>query len=247
MKRIYILVTIIFTSTILSAKSIQDAAEAYSKENYTEAVQIYETLADSIGVSPELYYNLGNSYYKLKNYPKAILNYERALLYSPSDEDIKFNLELARANVVDKIEVIDKSFITVWFESLRNLASSNTWAVIAIVSFILFLIGIFIYIFNKKILLKKIGFFGGIVLLLISIYANIASFKQKQHMQNSNTAIVITPSITIKSTPSEGGTDLFLLHEGTKVQILDKIGEWSEIKLEDGNVGWIKTVDMEVI
>ena len=114
-------------------------------------------------------------------------------------------------------------------------------------SFILFLIGIFIYIFNKKILLKKIGFFGGIVLLLISIYANIASFKQKQHMQNSNTAIVITPSITIKSTPSEGGTDLFLLHEGTKVQILDKIGEWSEIKLEDGNVGWIKTVDMEVI
>lgn len=247
MKRIYILVTIIFTSTILSAQSIEKAADAYSKENYSEAVQIYESLADSVGVSSELYYNLGNSYYKLKNYPKAILNYERALLYSPSDEDIRFNLDLARANVVDKIEVIDKSFISVWFESLRNMASSNGWAVVAIVSFILFLIGIFIYIFNKKILLKKIGFFGGLILLLVSIYANIASYKQKQNMLERNTAIVMSPSITIKSTPSEGGTDLFILHEGTKVKITDKIGDWSEIKLEDGNVGWIKTSDMEII
>lgn len=247
MKKIYILITIIFTSTILSAQSLQDAVDAYSKENYSEAVEIYEALSDSIGTSPELYYNLGNSYYKLKNYPRAILNYERALLYSPADEDIKFNLELARANVVDKIDVVDRSFISVWFESLRNIASSNSWAVAGIISFILFLIGASFYIFNKKIILKKIGFFGGLILLVVSIYANIAAYKQKQNMIERNTAIVMSPSVTIKSTPSEGGTELFILHEGAKVKMTDRLGEWFEIKIEDGNIGWIKASDMEII
>lgn len=247
MKKIYILITIIFTSTILSAQSLKDAVDAYSKEDYSEAVKIYEVLSDSIGTSSELYYNLGNSYYKLKNYPKAILNYERALLYSPADEDIKFNLELARANVVDKIEVVDRSFISVWFESLRNIASSNGWAVIAIASFILFLTGVFLYIFNKKVILKKIGFFGGLILLIVSIYANIAAYRQKQNMIERNTAIVMSPSVTIKSTPSDGGTELFILHEGTKVKITDRLGEWFEIKIEDGNVGWIKASEMEII
>ena len=113
MKRTYILIAILITATISSAQSLQDAADAYSKENYTVSAQIYESLADSVGVSSELYYNLGNSYYKLKNYPKAVLNYERALLLSPGDEDIKFNLEMARANIVDKIDVVDRSFISI--------------------------------------------------------------------------------------------------------------------------------------
>ena len=155
MKKIYILLSIIFTTTALSAQSLQDAAEAYSKENYSEAVQIYESLSDSLGVSSELYYNLGNSYYKLKQYPKAILNYERALLLSPGEEDIKVNLELARANIVDKIDVLDRSFISIWFEKLRNITSSNTWAIIAITTFILFLLGVFVYIFGKNVILKK--------------------------------------------------------------------------------------------
>jgi tetratricopeptide (TPR) repeat protein len=247
MKKIYILLLIIFTTSALSAQSLQDAAEAYSKENYSEAVHIYESLSDSLGVSPELYYNLGNSYYKLKQYPKAILNYERALLLSPGEEDIKVNLELARANIVDKIDVLDRSFISIWFEKLRNITSSNTWAIIAITTFILFLLGVFIYIFGKNVTLKKIGFFGGLLLLLVSIYANVASYKQKQKILERNTAIVISPSVTIKSSPSDSGTDLFILHEGTKVEITDKMGEWKEVKIEDGNRGWIKNEDMEII
>ena len=247
MKRAYILIAILITATISSAQTLQDAADAYSKENYALSAQIYESLADSVGVSSELYYNLGNSYYKLKNYPKAVLNYERALLLSPGDEDIKFNLEMARANIVDKIDVVDRSFISIWLESMRNITSSNSWAVIAIVSFILFLIGIFVYIFGKQVMLKKIGFFGGAILLMLSIYANVASYKQKQKILERETAIIMAPSITIKSSPSESGTELFILHEGTKVKITEKVGEWSEIKIEDGNSGWIKTSEMEII
>ncbi|MBR5532814.1 MAG: tetratricopeptide repeat protein [Bacteroidales bacterium] len=247
MKRIYLLIAILFTVTIVTAQSLQEAEDAYSKENYPASVEIYEALVDSVGVSPEIYYNLGNSYYKLKNYPKAIINYERALLLSPGDEDVKFNLDMARANIVDKIDVVDRSFISIWFESIRNRASSDSWAVIAIVSFILFLIGIFFYIFSKHIILKKIGFFGGAILLLISIYANVVSYKQQQKILERNTAIIISPSVTIKSSPSESGTELFILHEGTKVRVTDKVGEWSEIKIDDGNSGWIKASAMEII
>ena len=247
MKRVYIVIVILVTATIAKAQSLQDAADAYSKENYSASVQIYEKMSDSIGVSPELYYNLGNSYYKLKNYPKAILNYERALLLSPGDEDIKFNLELSKANIVDKIDIVDRSFISIWLESIRNITSSNSWAIVAIVSFILFLIGISLYIFGKQVLLKKVGFFGGVVFLLLYIYSNIASYKQQQKILVRDTAIIMAPSITIKSSPSESGTELFILHEGTKVKITDKVGEWSEIKIEDGNSGWIKTSEMEII
>ena len=247
MKKIYILIAIIFTTTALSAQSLQDAAEAYSNENYSEAIKIYESLSDSLGVSSELYYNLGNSYYKLKQYPKAILNYERALLLSPGDDDIKVNLELARANIVDKIDVVDRSFISIWFEGLRNITTSNSWAILAIATFVLFLLGVLVYIFGNNVVLKKIGFFGGLLLLLVSIYANVASYKQKQKILERNTAIVISPSVTIKSSPSDSGTELFILHEGTKVEITDKMGEWKEVKIEDGNRGWIKNDDIEII
>lgn len=247
MKRVYIIIAILVTAAIAKAQSLQDAEDAYSKENYSASVQIYEKMSDSIGVSSELYYNLGNSYYKLKNYPKAILNYERALLLSPGDEDIKFNLELSKANIVDKIDVVDRSFISIWLESIRNITSSNSWAIVAIVSFILFLIGVSLYIFGKQVLLKKVGFFGGVALLLLSVYSNIASYKQQQKILVRDTAIIMAPSITIKSSPSESGTELFILHEGTKVKITDKVGEWSEIKIEDGNSGWIKNSEMEII
>lgn len=247
MNRIYIFLAIILTSTFSSAQSLQDAADAYNNEKYSDAVEMYESIADSLGVSPELYYNLGNSYYKLKNYPKAVLNYERAILLSPADEDIKANLELARANVVDKIDVVDKSFISVWFENIRNCASSNGWSVIAIVSFILLLTGCFLYIFNNNILIKKIGFFGGALFLLVTIFANISANKQKSKIMERDSAIIMAPSITIKSSPADSGTDLFILHEGTKVKVTDIVGEWSEIKIEDGNSGWIKSSYMEII
>lgn len=247
MKKIYIFIIVLFTISFASAQSLQEAADAYTKEDYKKAALIYQTLADSVGVSPELYYNLGNSYYKLKDYPKAILNYERALLMSPGDEDIRTNLEMARANITDKIDTLDKSFISVWFESVRNIASSNAWALFAIITFLIFLIGIFTYIFTKNINIRKVGFFGAVLMLVLSLFANIAAYKQKDKIENRNHAIIMVPSITVKSSPADSGTDLFILHEGTKVKVTDKVGDWSEIKIDDGNSGWIPSSKMEII
>ncbi|MBP3354536.1 MAG: tetratricopeptide repeat protein [Bacteroidales bacterium] len=247
MKKIYIFIIALFTISFASAQSLQEAADAYTKEDYKKAALIYQTLADSVGVSPELYYNLGNSYYKLKDYPKAILNYERALLMLPGDEDIRTNLEMARANITDKIDTLDKSFISVWFESVINIASSNAWALFAIITFLIFLIGIFTYIFTKNITIRKVGFFGAVLMLILSLFANIATYKQRDKIENRNHAIIMAPSITVKSSPADSGTDLFILHEGTKVKVTDKVGDWSEIKIDDGNSGWIPSSKMEII
>lgn len=247
MKKIYIFIIALFTISFASAQSLQEAADAYTKEDYKKAALIYQTLADSVGVSPELYYNLGNSYYKLKDYPKAILNYERALLMLPGDEDIRTNLEMARANITDKIDTLDKSFISVWFESVINIASSNAWALFAIITFLIFLIGIFTYIFTKNITIRKVGFFGAVLMLILSLFANIAAYKQRDKIENRNHAIIMAPSITVKSSPADSGTDLFILHEGTKVKVTDKVGDWSEIKIDDGNSGWIPSSKMEII
>ena len=154
---------------------------------------------------------------------------------------------MARANITDKIDTLDKSFISVWFESVINIASSNAWALFAIITFLIFLIGIFTYIFTKNITIRKVGFFGAVLMLILSLFANIAAYKQRDKIENRNHAIIMAPSITVKSSPADSGTDLFILHEGTKVKVTDKVGDWSEIKIDDGNSGLIPSSKMEII
>ena len=131
--------------------------------------------------------------------------------------------------------------------SLINTLSSNSWAILGIISFLLFIVGIYLYFFTRNVLLRKIGFFAGLLLLLVSIFSNSFASEQKDKITERNEAIVFAPTITIKSSPAESGTDLFVLHEGTKVKLLDKVGDWSEILLADGNRGWIPTNQIEII
>lgn len=248
MKKTAIMIFAMLCSFIYAeAATLQEAAEAYGAQKYDDAAAMYEEIIAGQGKSSEVYYNLGNAYYKLKQYPKAILNYERALLMAPGDEDIRFNLELARTKITDKIDVIDRSFLSVWGDTLRNLFSSDTWSIIAIATFILFIAGAFLYFFTTTVWMRKLGFFGGFLLLVISVAANFFASKQKEKLLNRNEAIVISPSVTVKSSPADSGTDLFILHEGTKVKITDKVGEWSEIRIEDGNTGWMQNSKMEII
>ena len=191
--------------------------------------------------------NGANAYYKDKQYAKAILNYERALLLSPGNEDARFNLNMANSHITDKIEPVGSFFLTVWIHSLINTLSSNSWAILGIISFLLFIVGIYLYFFTRNVLLRKIGFFAGLLLLLVSIFSNSFASEQKDKITERNEAIVFAPTITIKSSPAESGTDLFVLHEGTKVKLLDKVGDWSEILLADGNRGWIPTNQIEII
>ncbi len=248
MKNPYIVLLLMLMSfSAYAQETLTQANEAYAQEDYATAAQLYEQTAQEVGVSPDLYYNLGNAYYKQREYAETILNYERALLLNPSHEDARFNLELANAQIVDKIESIDRFFLAVWLDNFRNMLSSNGWAIVGIITFLLFIVGAYFYLFTHKVLIKKIGFFGGIVVLFISIVANCFSWGLNSKAQAHDQAIVFAATVSAKSTPAESGTDLFVLHEGTKVSVLDTVGEWIEVKLSDGNRGWLPASAIEII
>lgn len=221
---------------------------AYIRNDFTSAIQVYESLLHSKGEAAEVYYNLGNSYYKMGDMAKAILNYERALLLKPGDGDIRSNIEIARSKTVDKINAAPQIFFVSWTNSLINFMGADGWAKFGAVSFILLIVGLYFFIFSKKVILKKIGFIASISLLVIVVLSNVFASHQKNRLINRTDAIIMAPSVTVKSTPNESGTDLFIIHEGRKVSIKDNaMKEWKEIILEDGNVGWVKTADLEII
>lgn len=234
------------------SSSLEDATKAegdsaYMKNDYASAIQIYEALLNR-GEAADIYYNLGNSYYKAGDIAKAILNYERALLLQPGNGDIRANLEIARSKTVDKVEPVPEIFFVSWTKSLINSMSVDSWAVCGVVCFILLIVSLYLFIFSKQIVLKKAGFISGIVFLAVTILANVFANQQKYELTNRNSAIVINPSVTVRSTPSESGTSLFILHEGHKVGVKDgSMKDWKEIRLEDGKVGWVPASAIEII
>ena len=225
-----------------------DADKAYQENKYAEAIKMYENILATQGESAVVYYNLGNSYFKEKNMAKAVLNYERALLLNPGDADIRFNLDMARSKTVDQITPATEVFIVTWINSLTNMQIERAWAKIGIVSFICLLVGLALYIFSKRLFVRKIGFIGAVVLLVVTVCANLFARQQKNELMDRTGAIVMSPTVTVKSTPDKSGTELFVLHEGTKVFVEDNsMKGWKEIRLEDGNKGWIPTEAIEII
>ena len=223
---------------------IQNGNQQYLEEEFESAIRTYERVIDSGYVAADLYYNLGNSYFKSHKITSAILNYERAILLAPNDDDIRYNLNLARTFVVDKIEVLPQPFYLKWHKKVAGFFSSELWAIISIICFILFLIFFSLYLFVSTYRMKKSAFWVSIFVLFVSVSSFVFSFHHKRIITGHNTAIIFTPSVTVKSTPDESGTDLFLIHEGTKVRIEDTLGLWTGIKLEDGNKGWLLTSDI---
>ncbi len=223
------------------------ADSAYAMEEYDKAIAIYKSLLVQ-GVHADLYYNIGNCYYKTDSIARAILNYERALLLNPGDADIRFNLDLARTKVVDKIIPESEMFFITWGRNLIDLMSMDAWARMAIVAFVLACIFALCYFFGNQIILRKIGFFGAVLMLLMVILSNVFAQKQYEKLMGRKGAVVMDSSVTVKSTPNDSGTDLFVLHEGTKVEIIDdSMKEWKEIRLADGKIGWLPAKTMEVI
>lgn len=220
---------------------------AYIRNDFTLAIQIYENLLEK-GEAADVYYNLGNSYYKTDDIAKAILNYERALLLEPGNSDIRANLEIARSKTIDKIVPVPEIFFVAWIKSLINSLSVDAWAKLGITFFILLLVSFSLFLFSKQIVWKKAGFISGLIFLFFVILSNIFAYQQKSELLNRNQAIIMSPSVTVRSTPSESGTSLFIIHEGHKVEIKDgSMREWKEIRLEDGKVGWVPTSVIEII
>lgn len=226
---------------------IQEAETAYAAELYDKAIELYESVLKNYGDSYELYYNLGNAYYKSGKIAHAILNYERALLIHPGDDDVRFNLEMAKQQTVDKIEPLQEFFLKKWFRAVQNRIGVDAWATVGIFCFVLFICCLVLFFFSKWMRLKKIGFYLGIMLFIVVIFANVFAFNQKKELLNRDGAIVFAPTVTVKGSPDESGTELFVLHEGTKVFIRSAVGDWKEIETEDGNIGWMNKKDITII
>ena len=247
-----ILMTIVSLSSLLCPLSTQamtkaEADSAYVRGEYQQAISGYEALLKQ-GVSADLYYNLGNAYYRTENIPQAVLNYERALLLSPGDRDIRFNLQIARSKTYDKIVPESEMFFVTWYRSLVSLMSVDGWARTALVALGLTIVLLLVYLFSDRLWLRKVGFFGGVALLLLFFAGNLFAWQQKQDLLNRKGAIIFAPSVTVKSTPAANGTDLFILHEGTKVTIIDgSMKDWKEIHIADGKEGWIESKLIRII
>ena len=233
----------------LSANAItkQNADDEYAKGNYQQAIKDYQEILKT-GVSSEIYYNLGNAYYRTDNITQALLAYERALQLSPGDNDIRFNLQYARSKTIDKITPETEMFFVTWYHSLVNFTSVDRWANTAIVSIVMALLLILVFLFAPQMWARKSGFYGSAAFLLLFAFANLFAFQQKHELETKLGAIVIAPTVNVKKTPAASGTDVFVIHEGTRVDITDRgMKQWRGIKLADGREGWLKTSQIEEI
>lgn len=233
----------------LSANAItkQNADDEYAKGNYQQAIKDYQEILKT-GVSSEIYYNLGNAYYRTDNITQALLAYERALQLSPGDNDIRFNLQYARSKTIDKITPETEMFFVTWYHSLVNFTSVDRWANTAIVSIVMALLLILVFLFAPQMWARKSGFYGSASFLLLFAFANLFAFQQKHELETKQGAIVIAPTVNVKKTPAASGTDVFVIHEGTRVDITDRgMKQWRGIKLADGREGWLKTSQIEEI
>jgi tetratricopeptide (TPR) repeat protein len=241
------LLFLLFVSLPSSAITKRDADLEYKKGNYQQAIKDYQELLKK-GVSADLYYNLGNAYFRSDNITQAVLAYERAHLLSPGDEDIRFNLEFARSKTIDKITPESEMFFVTWYRALVNYTSVDCWATVAIVSIALALIQMLVYLFATQLALRKVGFFGALLFLLLFAGSNLFAYQQKSTLENRNGAIVIAPSVNVKKTPDMNGSDDFVLHEGTRVSVTDRsMKQWRGIRLDDGREGWLLTNQIEDI
>lgn len=243
-KYLYLLVTLfLFNCKPVFAEGgnivFDSANAAYARGDFGKSISLYESLITQNTVSVELYFNLGNAYYKTNSIGPAILNYERAKKLNPEDEDIKTNLKLANQKAEDKIDAAPQLFLSEWKNGIIDLFSESTWSIICIFLFTLSLFLIALYFISQSGSIKKTGFFGGAFFLALAIIAYFIAGNKYEVTKNSHDAIVIAGTATVNGSPSEKGTKLFILHEGTKVETAEENEGWTEIKIANGNVGWI--------
>lgn len=244
MKRIYLLVVFLMAVTGLKAQTdyeldFKKANDYYAQEKYDTAVIIYERIIDGGYESAPLLYNIGNAYYRLRNYPMSILNYEKALKLDPTNDEIKQNLELAKSHNTDKIDALPEFFLTRWWHGIGNMLSANGWAVMSLIFFGILLILVFFYFTARTVLVKKTTFFSSIVMTVLLLCSIVMASQKYTYLNQHNEAIIIKTTVTVKSSPSASGQDLFVLHEGSKIEIVDNSGDWDRIKTADGNIGWL--------
>jgi tetratricopeptide (TPR) repeat protein len=242
-----LLFTAITAFSSVEQVTIVKANKAYSAGSYTNAAELYQEVVAAGFVSPELYYNLGNAYFKMNDFARAILWYERSKRLDPGNEDVNFNLNVANTKISDKIEPLPEMFYKRWFNGLLLLFSVDAWAIMGVCLFIAGLCGFILYLASRILVLRKAGFWLALGLLFLSFFTFAFAWNGYRLTESTHEAIVFTPTITVKSSPNEKSTDLFVLHEGAKVKLLDNIGGWYEIRIANGSVGWLPKEVLEKI
>jgi tetratricopeptide (TPR) repeat protein len=224
-----------------------EAARLYQEGNYAEAAELYNEVLDSGVESVILYYNLGNCYYKQNEIARAILNYERALLIDPGDEDVAYNLTMAQRATVDKINLLPVLFLVHWYNAVITAFTADQWGYLSVALFLLFLGMIVLFFHATSVGIKKASFATGLVALFLTLSSIWFAAKQYHRVTDRREAIIMTPSVVVRGAPDPSGTELYVVHEGLKVTLIETLGQWYNIRMADGNVGWVPLEDVEKI
>ena len=252
MKRITIYIVALLTALSVSASPISEERwdtgnKAYIEGNYDKAIEEYHAILEDGEYSMKLYYNLANAYFKVGAISKSILYYNKALRVDPSQEDARHNLTLAEKRITDNVAEESEFFLAKWMRGLRNTMSCTAWSVLSLVSFASLLAFALLFLLASRISLRKTGFYCALVALLLFVATISFAISSRNDMLTHDQAIILSSSISTKSSPDRSATELFVLHEGTKVRVVSEHNGWSEVVLADGKKGWIENIHIERI
>ncbi|MFI3281615.1 MAG: tetratricopeptide repeat protein [Rikenellaceae bacterium] len=234
--------------SIIAPDSLWDSANtAYINAQYSDAVELYTAIVDQGLISEKLFFNLGNAYYKNDNIAKAILYYQKGLLISPNSKDILYNLAIAQSQTKDQIEEIPELFFHRWNRSIARMLDCTGWSIISLIALSLLLAGLLLFLLGGAIPLRKTGFRIGLFAAIIFTVTTLYALGERREIIEHNSAVIMSRSISIKSSPDRSATDLFMLHSGTTVKILREMDDWYEIMIADGKEGWIESKRVEKI
>ena len=225
----------------------EQANAAYNNGDYASALKLYEAIQTEGLHSAALYYNMANAYFKMDELAEAILYYNRALRLAPADEDIRHNLEYAEQSTRDIIEEIPEFFLTSWMRTVRNTMSGNAWTVLSLVMLVVALVAMLMYLLAQPLRARKAGFYAMAICGLLFIATSAFAISSRNEMVKGKGAVIMSSSVSIKSSPDRAATELFVLHEGTTVVVGEKIEGWVEIRIADGRKGWIEESRIERI
>jgi hypothetical protein len=225
----------------------QAANRLYQEGNYEEALNTYREIIGDGFESADLYYNMGNAAFRSNNIGYSILYYEKAVKLDPSHEDARNNLEFVSRYRVDTFDQVPELFIRTWIRSLVNVLSEKTWGILSILLFIIILMSLLVYLFSHRLGFKKAGFFTALIALVFFVVTFTSAVSLHRNIIYPEAGVITAPSVTVRSSPSETGTELFILHEGTEVKVNEEVAGWRNIRVVDGREGWIASGDFESI
>lgn len=259
MRRLLLALFIVFVSAgvVYPASPAEMADSAYNSEDYRQAIRLYHQAIDTEGFSPRLYYNLANAYYRINNLGRAVLYYERALNLDPSMSDARSNLEFVRTRILDKPED-DSTFLENLNYKILSLMSPDAWAWTAFGLFVLVLGCVALYIFSSEVALRKTGFFGGFVILILFAYSSINAWRSSGAYYEHSKAVVTVPTSNLRTAPgseSVDGDKVLPIHEGTVLEIIDSVSlpteqmapKWYNVKINNSTRAWVNAADVEII